>query len=183
MKDAQGNNHYSIPPFSDGVAFGDGGQIEPVTDGRDSEACINRLRERCKMTSAEAEELVEEVMESFGGDPRGELMKEFWRIHALEDRAWILYQSYIKNNGDRNLAFRCCLLLLGYQSAAGAESQRDLVKLLSFQNGEKVTKQAVGKCFRYFKAKLPELPYFHEQRSRAARKRMSDGRINQLTKN
>ena len=182
MKDAHGNNHYSIPPFNSDVAFGDHGQIEPVTDGRDSEACISRLRERCRMTKAEAEELVEEVMESFGGDPRGEVMKEFWRIHSLEDRLWIKYQTYVKNNGDRDLAFRCCLMLLGYQTSAGADSQRALVKLLSEQYGEEVTKAAVNKCLKYFKKKLPELPYFSEQRSKEARKRMSDKRNNQLKK-
>ena len=182
MKDAQGNNHYSVPPFDSGVAFGDHGHIEPVTDGRDSESCLVRLRERFRLNGDQASELVDEILESFGGEAREKIMAEFWKIHALEDRTWILYQSYIKNNGDRNLAFRCCLLLLGYQSAAGTDSQSGLVKLLSFQNGEEVTKQAVGKCFRYFKAKLPELPYFREQRSKEARKKMSDGRNKQLTK-
>ena len=182
MKDAQGNNHYSVPPFDSGVAFGDHGHIEPVTDGRDSESCLVRLRERFRLNGDQAAELVDEILESFGGEAREKIMAEFWKIHALEDRTWILYQSYIKNNGDRNLAFRCCLLLLGYQSAAGAGSQTDLIKLLSFQNGEEVTKAAVNKCFSYFKKKLPELPYFNEQRSRAARKKMSDARNKQLTK-
>jgi hypothetical protein len=182
MKDAQGNNHYSIQPFASDVAFGDHGQIEPVTDGRDSAACLDRLSERFRLNGEQASELVDEILESFGGEAREKIMAEFWKIHILEERAFILYQSYVKNNGNSNLAFRCCLLLLGYPSAAGAGSQTDLVKLLSFQNGEEVTKAAVNKCFRFFKRKLPELPYFHEQRSKESRKRMSDARNKQLTK-
>jgi hypothetical protein len=182
MKDAAGNNHYSIPPFDSGVAFGDHGQIEPVTDGRDSEACIVRLKERFRFNDEQAAELVDEILESFGGGGLDELKGEFWKIHELEDRAWRHFQTYVKNNGDFHLAHRCVLLLLGFKSAAGTDSQCGLVKLLSFLRGEEVTKAAVNKCLSYFKRKLPELPYFREQRSKAARKRMSDGRNKQLTK-
>jgi ribosomal protein S21 len=182
MKDSAGHNHYSIPPFDSGVAFGDHGQIEPVTDGRDSEACIVRLKERFRFNDEQAAELVDEILESFGGGAREEIFEDFWKIHALEDRAWLFYQAYIKNNGDRDMAFRCCLLLLGYKMSAGADSQRGLVKLLSFMSGEEVTKAAVNKAMSYFKRKLPELPYFREQRSKAARKKMSGSRNKQLTK-
>lgn len=132
------------------------------------------------MTKAEAEELVDEVMESFGGDSRGEVFKEFWKIHALEDRLWVKYQTYVKNNGDRDLAFRCCLMLLGYQTSAGADSQSEIVKLLSKERGEDITKAAVNKCLKYFKRKLPELPYFNSQRSKEACKKMSNKRNTQL---
>ena len=182
MKDAQGNNHYSIQPFASDVAFGDHGQIEPVTDGRNSEACLERLKGRFHLNGEQSAELVDDVIESFGGESHGKLMSEFWRIHALEERAWRFFQEYVKNNGDFLLAHRCVLLLLGFKSAAGTDSQCGLVRLLSSQSGETITKAAVNKCLGHFKRRLPELPYFSEQRSKEARKRMSDKRNNQLKK-
>src|ERR1035437_8012076 len=95
MKDAAGNNHYSIPPFDSGVAFGDHGQIEPVTDGRDSEACLSRLKERFRFNDEQAAELVDEILESFGGGAREEIMGEFWKIHALEKPGGGVFFNYI----------------------------------------------------------------------------------------
>lgn len=182
MKDAAGYNHYSVPPFDRRVAFGEGGQIEPVTDGRDSEACVVRLKERFGYNTEEAHEVIDEVHEAFQDDAHEQIREAFGKAHELEDRAWIKLQTYVKNNGDFFLALKCCLLLLGFPTAAGAGSQVGLVKLFSKENDENVMKQAVNKCIGHFKRKLPELPYFVEQRNKAARKRMSHGRINQLTK-
>jgi len=182
MKDSAGNNHYSIQLFDSGVAFGDHGQIEPFTDGHDSEACVVRLRERFGCNMEAVHEVIDEVLESFGSDGNLDAKAAVRKQNELIERAWIVKRGYVKNNGDPDMAERCCALLLGFPAVAGTDSQQGLVRLLSQINNEDVIKQAVNKCFKYFKRKMPELPHLQGQRGKAARKRMSDGRNKQLTK-
>lgn len=165
----------------DAVTFNSRGQVEPATDGNDSEACISKIMARYNCPLESALETMEDVTESTGGQTNGKAKDDFWKIHALEDRLWIKYKTYVKNNGNCDLAHNCCLMILGYQTAAGAASQSELVKLLSEQYGEEVTKAAVNKCLKYFKQKMPELPFFKGQRGKSARKKMSVQRNNQLT--
>ena len=179
MKDAAGSNHYSIPPFDNGMAFNTDGNIEPITDGTDQADQIERLKTRFKLNDEQAMEHIDWVMATFG-ESHDDIKSAFRQMHSLQERAWIIYRKYVKNHGDADMSARCVFLLTGFPTLAGSNSQSGLVKFLSKENNEEVIKQAVNKCLKHFKKKLPELPYFKEQRSKSSRKRMAEKRLSQI---
>ena len=76
----------------DAVTFNSRGQVEPATDGNDSEAYIERLKVRFGLNNEQAMELVDEMLEVFGGDSRGRTsgtIEDALRINNKEWSIWL----------------------------------------------------------------------------------------------
>jgi len=135
---------------------------------------IIRIAARYPLTESQALEIASEAQEHYGGAdvPRA----EFWRVHGMIERGFLVLRAYSKKGGNRDMAERCLWLLLGFPVLAGADSMVDIIKYTGF------SKQTVDKCLKHFQKEMPELPILEGQRDIESRKNMTLARIKQIKK-
>jgi hypothetical protein len=104
---------------------------------------------------------------------RGQLSK----LHDMQDRAFRHYEKYVfEHHGQRQMAWRCVMLLLDFKFMAGGESLKQIVEVCGGDaknpSQYRAIKATVNKCLASFQKAVPELPRIPVQRTAAARKAM-----------
>lgn len=156
------------------ITFDESGHPE-IQDERTAAAFIIRIQARYGLTEAQAIELATDAEEN--GAAQATPRAEFWRVHGMIERGFLVLRSYGKNGGDLDMAERCLWLLLGFPTLAGADSLAGIVR----KTGK--NKATVNKCLQHFQKQIPELPILDGQREEDARNNMKQARMKQIQTN
>ena len=171
MKDDNGQNHYAVDPF----AAEPGEAAEPG-----GEAAVIRLAARYGLNLGTALAFIADVQDEFGAEKNGAAaaggVDALRKLNARHRLAWhilISYQANQKTYEEVCAATRVMALVLGFKTAAGAETIADLERKTG------IKKQTLNKPRIIFREKLG-LPPEGDERCEAARANMTGARKNQL---
>ena len=170
MKDDQGQNHSAVKLFPS--------QAHEAED-TGGEAAVIRLMARYNLNHAVCLEMIDEVIEAFGGKSGPDCEADgnaFKKLNSLHRSAWkflIEYQANQKTADEVRMSTRTMALVLGFKIAAGGDCVADLARKNNFD------KQTINKAALNF-IRLLNLPPMEGQRDEQARANMAKARINQI---
>ena len=169
MKDANGENQYAVEPFV---------EHEEASE-ETAEATLMRLGARYNLNRAVCLEMIDEVIKAFGAPaPRVGGLNELRQLNSRFREAihiLIAYQANQKTLADVQISPRVMAYVLGFKTAAGAETIADMARQFG------VKKQTPNKCKMNFRQKLG-MPADDGDRDEDACEKMKQARQNQLTK-